>query len=100
MSLLIRSNMPLTRSTAANCVCRSATVKVARLSRVRTNGAVETWPALVNRTVYVPGRNRSPKAEEPASDAAGGTCGGLVRIDQLTRLRPRRLEAGTTSTTL
>jgi len=55
---------------------------------------------LVIFTVYVPGRTRGPIAAPKIALAAGGTRGGRRRIDQVARLRPRRLPLGTVSTNL
>ena len=50
--------------------------------------------SLVNFTVYVPGNTRGPTVAPNAALAAGGTRGAASRIDQVTRLKPRRLLVG------
>src|SRR5206468_7589250 len=73
---------------------RSSCVCVPRGSGMRTSCVVYVAVSLVNFTVYVPGNTRGPTVAPNAALAAGGTRGAASRIDQVTRLKPRRLLVG------
>ena len=83
----------------SNRARRSSGVCFVRGSATTWSGVEYTAVSLVIRTVYVPGRTRGPKAAPNAALAAGGTRGALRRIDQVTRLNPRRLLVGTVPST-
>src|ERR1051325_9261082 len=81
----------------SSCAFRSASVAFQRGSAFTSIFVASTSLSFVMRIVYVPGRTRGPAAPAFAAVAAFGTGGGGMRIDQVTRERPRRLLLGIVS---